>query len=312
MAEQHPTAIPPGSLVLITGITSYVASWVAKDLLERGYRVRGVVRNLSQAAWLTQDVFPSFATAATFDLVEIPDLAAPNAFDNVIRESQPSAIIHTATPMSFDPDPHNVIPPVVSTMTSLLGSAARVASSSVKRFIYTSSIGAVYSPQVDTPATLTRDSWNYAAVEAAWAPPPYAPERGGKVYAASKVEAERSMFQFMEENGPVFTVASVDPFFILGPVLHERHLQGSAGWVRNVYGGEAKVAGVIPFGCQINVQDVAALHVAAVLDPDVKGTDCSPWPSPSTSTWFSPFYVASTQIDSLWRTSRRKVFAWPR
>ncbi|KAK8054789.1 NAD(P)-binding protein [Apiospora rasikravindrae] len=273
MAEQHPTAIPAGSLVLITGITSYVASWVAKDLLQRGYRVCGVVRNLPQAAWLTQEVFPSFAAtaggAAAFDLVEIPDLAAPHAFDGVIRESQPSAIIHIATPMRFDPDPNKVIPPVVETVTSLLQSASLV--SSVKRFVYTSSIGAAYSPQVGIPATLTSDSWNYAAVEAAWAPPPYTPDRGGKVYAASKVEAERAMFQFVDETQPGFTVTSVDPFFILGPVLHKRHLQGSAGWVHNVYIGEPKVAGVIPFGCQVNVQDVAALHIAAVLDPDVKG-----------------------------------------
>lgn len=246
MATHHPTAIPDGSLVLITGITSYVASFAAKALLERGYRVRGAVRNLARVAWLTEELFPNFAASGAFDLVEIPDLAAPHAFDDVFLVSKPSAVIHTATPMSFDPDPNKVITPVVEIMSSLLRAA--VLAPSVKRFVYTSSIGAAYSPQVGVPAMLTRDSWNDAAVEAAWAPPPYKPERGGKVYAASKVEAERAMFQFSDEANPGFTVTSVDPFFILGPVLHKRHLQGSAGWIRHVYNGEAKVSGVLPFG----------------------------------------------------------------
>ncbi|KAK8127111.1 NAD dependent epimerase/dehydratase [Apiospora kogelbergensis] len=254
MDSQHQTAIPDGSLVLITGITSYVASYTAKCLLERGHRVR---------------VFPSFSHNGAFDLVEIPDLTAPEAFNNAILDSQPSAIIHIAMPMSFDADPNKVITPTVQTMSNLLRAAARVPS--VKRFVYTSSIGAAYSPRTGIPATLTKDSWNDAAVEAAWAPPPYTPERGGKVYAAAKVAAERAMFQFVEETKPGFSVTSVAPFFILGPVLHKRHLEGSAGWIRKVFAGEARVSGVMPFGCQINVQDVAALHVAAVLDPDVRG-----------------------------------------
>ncbi|KAK8084154.1 aldehyde reductase 2 [Apiospora saccharicola] len=271
--HQHPTAIPAGSLILITGITSYVASFTAQSLLERGYRVKGVVRNLAQdSAWLTEELFPSFAGPdGTFDLVEIPDLTIPGAFDAVFGESRPSAVIHTATPMTFDPDPNKVITPVVDIMSSLLRAAASM--SSIKRFVYTSSIGAAYSPQVGVPAVLTRDSWNEDAVEAAWAPPPYTPARGGKVYAASKVEAERAMFRFAEDTKPGFAVISVDPFFILGAVLHRRHLQGSGGWIRNVYNGEPRVSGVLPFGCQVNVQDVAALHVAAVLDPDVQSGD---------------------------------------
>ena len=35
-----------GDLCLVTGITGYVASWISKDLLEEGYRVRGTVRSL--------------------------------------------------------------------------------------------------------------------------------------------------------------------------------------------------------------------------------------------------------------------------
>lgn len=246
MASHNTTAIPDGSLVLITGATSYLASYVIKDFLERGYRVRGIVRNLSQAGWLTEEVFPLFAQRGVFDLVEVPDLAAVNAFESAIIDSHASAILHFATPFDFSPDPNQVIPPAVEIVLGLLRAAAR--EPSVKRFVYTSSIGAVYSPKGGVPVTLTQDSWNDAALDAAWAPPPYEPQRAAKVYAASKVEAERAMFKFIQDENPGFTATAVNPFFVIGPTLHKRHLKGTGGWIRNVYSGELGLLAFAPPG----------------------------------------------------------------
>jgi nucleoside-diphosphate-sugar epimerase len=246
MAGQTLTAIPEGSLILITGATSYLASYVIKDFLERGYRVRGIVRSLSKASWLTQEVFPDYTKSGVFDLVEVPDLAAPEAFDDVIPNSKASAILHFATSLDFDPDPNKVIPQAVEAVLRLLRTAAR--EPSIKRFIFTSSIGAVYSPKGGVPVTLTKDSWNDAALEAAWAPPPYDAQRGPKVYAASKVEVERAMFKFVEEERPGFIVNTVNPFFVIGPALHKRHLSGTGGWIRNAYTGELGIFRFVPPG----------------------------------------------------------------
>ncbi|KAH7010492.1 hypothetical protein EDB80DRAFT_763398 [Ilyonectria destructans] len=278
MASHNPTAIPDGSLVLITGATSYLASYVIKDFLERGYRVRGIVRNLSQAGWLTEEVFPLFAQKGVFDLVEVPDLAAVNAFESAITDSNASAILHFATPFDFSPDPNQVIPQAVEIILGLLRAAAR--EPSVKRFVYTSSIGAVYSPKGGVSVTLTQDSWNDAALDAAWAPPPYEPQRAPKVYAASKVEAERAMFKFIQDENPGFTATAVNPFFVIGPALHKHHLKGTGGWVRNIYSGELGLLVVAPPGCQVNIQDVAVLHVAAALDPEIKGERLFAWTEP--------------------------------
>ena len=246
MTNHHPTTIPEGSLILITGATSYLASYVIKDLLERGYRVRGIVRDLTKAAWLTEEVFPSFAKSGAFDLVEVHDLAALNAFDHVIPGSNAGAILHFATPFDFSPDPNQVIPQAVAYVLGLLRAAAR--ETSVKRFVFTSSVGAVYSPKGGIPVTLTKDSWNDSAVEAAWAPPPYEPQRAPQVYAASKVEAERAMFKFIEDQSPGFAATAIHPFFVIGSALHKRHLKGTAGWVRNVYNGEPGMFAMAPPG----------------------------------------------------------------
>ena len=51
-------------------------------------------------------------------------------------------------------------------------------------------------------------------------------------YMASKVESERAVWQFVEEQDkkmPGFIVNFVSPFTMLGEVLHLSHLRGSAG-----------------------------------------------------------------------------------
>ncbi|KAH8892388.1 putative aldehyde reductase 2 [Thozetella sp. PMI_491] len=279
MAFHHPTAIPEGSLVLVTGATSYLASYVIKGFLERGYRVRGIVRNLAHAVWLMEEVFASFAQDGVFDLVEVPDMAATNAFDGVVLNSGASAVLHFATPFHFSPDPNEVIPPAVDMILGLLRAVSQ--EPSVKRFVHTSSIGAIYSPKGGVPAVLTKDSWNDAALTKAWAPPPYDPQRAPYVYAASKVETERALFRFIADNNIGFTAATVNPFFVIGPVLHKRYLgQSTAGWIHNTFNGEPGLFARIPPGCQVNVKDVAVLHIAAALDPEVQNERLLAWAEP--------------------------------
>ncbi len=49
-------AIPKDSLVLVTGVNGYIASHIADQFLEAGYRVRGTARSASKAQPLA-DVF---------------------------------------------------------------------------------------------------------------------------------------------------------------------------------------------------------------------------------------------------------------
>ncbi|KAF6809159.1 hypothetical protein CPLU01_15553 [Colletotrichum plurivorum] len=67
------TAIPPGSWVLVSGATGHVAAHTVKQFLERGFRVRGTVRDLETAAWLVEDVFKPSADRGDLELVHVPD-----------------------------------------------------------------------------------------------------------------------------------------------------------------------------------------------------------------------------------------------
>jgi nucleoside-diphosphate-sugar epimerase len=83
MAIKNP-ALPPGSLVLITGVNGYIGSHVVNQTLLAGFRVRGTVRDVKKNAWL-QDLFDKTYGKGKFELVEIKDFTAEGIFDKVLK-----------------------------------------------------------------------------------------------------------------------------------------------------------------------------------------------------------------------------------
>jgi hypothetical protein len=92
-----------------------------------------------------------------------------------------------------------VIPQAIAFAENALKSAYK--ENSVKRFVLTSSSSAAVLSIPGAPGVeVLEDTWNEFAVKAAWAEPPYTPERGGVVYAASKTEAEKAVWKYHKEN----------------------------------------------------------------------------------------------------------------
>ncbi|OPB37939.1 hypothetical protein A0O28_0102230 [Trichoderma guizhouense] len=267
------TNFPQGSWVLVTGVTGFVASHIAKAFLDRGFKVRGTARNLDRASWLIEDTLKDFATRGDFELSQVADLADDHAFDEAIKGV--SAIIHVASIVTFDPDPNKVIPKTVAGATSILEAATR--EPSVKAFVYTSSIGAVTMPRPGNDIQITWDTYNDFATQAAWAPPPYEPSRGMLTYMASKAAAEKAVWQFAEERKPHFTVNSVPPSAIMGEALNKVHNEGTGAWIRNLYDGDTSFWGPHGANYGVDVKDVAVLHVAAALDPGVNNARLQAW-----------------------------------
>lgn len=77
-------AIPPNSLVLVTGVNGYIASHVADQLLEAGYRVRGTTRSLSKIESLAKFWEGKFGKGKV-GFVEVKDMSHDGAFDEAIE-----------------------------------------------------------------------------------------------------------------------------------------------------------------------------------------------------------------------------------
>lgn len=242
MASGPTPAFPPGSWVLVTGVTGHIASHVTSQLLQRGYKVRGTVRDLTSASWLVDDLFKSAAVAGNFELTLVSHFGDPDAFKDAVRGV--SAIAHIATPNNFDPDPSKVIPVTVGAATSILKAA--VSEPSVKRFVYTSSVAAAATQRPGNHTHVGRDTWNSWAIEIANAPPPYEASRGPAVYSAAKAKAEKAVWNFLEEEKPPFAINVVSPFATIGPVLHPNQPGATSLWIKELLQGDLSSTNIVP------------------------------------------------------------------
>ncbi|KAM7196910.1 NAD(P)-binding protein [Naviculisporaceae sp. PSN 640] len=268
---EHATTIPKGSLVLVTGATGYVATHIIKEFLTRGYRVRGTVRDLEKSSWLLTSLFKSYADQDLLELVSVPTLADDHAFDEAVKGV--SAIIHVASIVTFDSDPNKVIPQTVLGATSVLEAALK--EPSVREFVFTSSIVAASFPVVGNDTVVGPDTFNEAAIKMSWAPGATPP--GGVVYAASKAEAEKAVWRFSKERNPHFTINVIGPSMILGEPLHKSHLSSAGAWLKQLIDGDFSALEGSPAIYSVDVKDVALLHLAAALDPEVKGARLQAW-----------------------------------
>lgn len=265
-------ALPKGALILVTGATGFIGANVVLEALKAGYKVRGTSRSESSAAKLVDKLEhnPDLSTAI------VPDVSVAGAWDEAVKDVD--AIIHLATDTSFEHDPNKIIPATEEQTLNILRSAAK--SSSVKRFVLTSSSAAVLFPQLNKEFTIGVNDWNEEALKQAWAPPPYTPERAYPVYAASKVAGEKALWKFMQEEQPNFVANAVLPNFNLGRIVTNGGPTG--GSVEGLLSGN-----VPPFPPQyhIDVIDSARIHlIAAAFDSSLKNERIFAFAQPFTFT----------------------------
>lgn len=218
----------------MTGASGFLASHICLQLLERGFKVRGAVRDPSQSSWLLEGRFKSYADLGAVQLISVPHLGAPGAFDEAIKGV--SAIIHTAYVTNIVPDPNEVITPMVAAIQSIMNAAIR--EPSVKEVVFTSSAltASPLSRGVDN-GVIGKDSWNDAVLEAAQAPPPYGMSHALANYPASKVAAEKEVWKFVEGSDLHFNVNVVSPAGMIGEPLNKKHVEGQASWVVHAFRG---------------------------------------------------------------------------
>lgn len=189
-------AIPSGSLILVTGVNGLIASHVAEQCLNVGYRVRGTTRDAKKNSWIKK--VESFSKPGAFELFEVKDMTKDGAFDEAVKGC--AGIAHVASNMTFSNNYDEVVGDAVKGALSALKSASK--EPGIKRFVLTSSSCAATLPKPGEKFTVHKDSWNDEAVKLAKEKDP----DGFTVYAASKTEAERQVWDWVKENKPSFVV----------------------------------------------------------------------------------------------------------
>ena len=228
--------IPKGSTVLVTGANGYLASHIVDQLLANGYKVKGTVRAEEKGKWLA-DYFAKQYGPDKLELAIVTDMSKPAAFDDAMVGC--SGVVHVASDLSFSRNAQDVIPGVEAAIKNILSSATK--HKEIKRFVLTSSSAAAVFPIPGKKFTVSKDSWNDFSVDKAWGKDGEDdPALGYHVYCASKVAAEKALWEFVKQQKPSFEANAVLPNYIMGKVLGRPWGQSGStgGGVVNLYAGD--------------------------------------------------------------------------
>ncbi|KAJ3120413.1 hypothetical protein HK100_012804 [Physocladia obscura] len=271
-------------LVLVTGVTGFVASHTVRQLLSidgpgEPIKVRGTVRGLTSAKrdLIVKTLAPS-GKEGQLELVEVDLLDGADKWAAAVAGCE--LVVHIASPYSLRPPRHasDMIEPAVRGTRAVLEACA-APPSAVRRVVVTSSIVAVSSgrlaeysavrPSAASPSGVLVVSRNTVFGPADWPDWP----RVVDVYEQSKTLAERAAWDFMlrPDLPHRFELCSVLPGYILGPYLLP-NFGSSIELVKSLLNREYPG---LPDPCVISVvdvRDVASAHIAAMLsDTDVSG-----------------------------------------
>ncbi|KAL4892961.1 NAD dependent epimerase/dehydratase [Aspergillus ambiguus] len=257
--------IPMDATILVTGANGYIASHVVDKLLEQGYKVRGTIR--TPKPWLNE-FFDAKYGKGRFETTIVSDFSDVQSVDNALQDT--AGVIHVASDVSFSSNPNEVIPWVIDAIRTILEAASK--RPTIRRVVLTSSSRATYSATWDSTrgVEIDENTWNEAAIKAAWDPATPDQVKAFAVYSTSKAEPERYAWKWVEENQPHFDFNTVLPDLNMGRILHPEIFGSTMGLTRKLLQGDPAVLNMFPPQWYVDVEDTARLHLIALLGEKVK------------------------------------------
>ncbi|CEL00426.1 hypothetical protein ASPCAL00028 [Aspergillus calidoustus] len=259
------------SFILVTGANGFLGTWIVRQLLENGNRVRAAVRSLNRRTYL-RELFSSYS--GSLEIVAVGDMTESNAFDQAVVGVD--GIIHTASPVTtIADDPQELIRPAVKGVTGILESA-RDHETRIRRIVITSSCAAILDTS-EVKMVVSEQDWNDQRVQECETLGRSA--SGLSKYSASKTLTERAAWEFVEANKERISwdLATINPPYIFGPTIPDvkgpDSLKSSSALFYNAVVNNNNFFGTDPLTSPshawVDVHDVAAAHVKALETPGV-------------------------------------------
>lgn len=245
-----------GKLVCVTGASGFVGTHVVRELLERGYRVRGTVRDANNAEKTAHLLaIAEGIEGASLELISA-NLMDDGAFDDAFAGCD--FVCHVAASVKLTAkDPQKEIVDVALDGTrNTLRSAAKAGT--IQRFVLTSSVAAVYNIEPRPNHVYTEEDW---AQDATLKESPY---------PLAKTQSEQAAWAFVRDESPSFDLVAINPAYVLGPVYTQGHLRSSPTLLRDIFTGKFPMCPQFNFGV-VDVRDVANAHVNALEIPSASG-----------------------------------------
>ncbi|KAH8834059.1 hypothetical protein DL96DRAFT_1703689 [Flagelloscypha sp. PMI_526] len=238
------------TLVLVTGVTGYVASHIVPQLFEAGFSVRGYTRQKRLYA----------STSLKLELVAVDDIATG---DLSVALKDVGAVIHVASPLPMSQAPTELLRSAVQGTLNVLEQTRKAG---IHKVVITSSMSVVI-PNLEegfTGKTWSPDDW----VDIDESQILIGDKSSQFAYAAGKNLAEKAAWKFADQH-PEMEISTNHSPLIVGPLRPEwptpaKTSLGTNYLIYQLLSGED----VLP--CPpifIDVRDVARAHVLALSLP---------------------------------------------
>ncbi|KAL8138599.1 hypothetical protein V2J09_004600 [Rumex salicifolius] len=238
--------------VCVTGAGGFVASWIVKLLLEKGYFVKGTVRNPDDPKnghlWELEGAKQRLKLCKA-DLLDYESLK--EAIDGC------EGVFHTASPVTDDPE--QMVEPAVNGTKNVIKAAA---AANVRRVVFTSSIGAVYmDPNRNSDKVVDETCWSdlqFCKDTKNW-------------YCYGKAVAEKAAWEVAEEAS--VDLVTVCPVLVLGPLLQSTVNASVVHILKYLNGSTNKYVNSVQ--AYVHVKDVALAHLLVYETPSASGRPMS-------------------------------------
>ena len=245
--------------VMVTGATGFLAGWIVKDLLEKGFTVHAAVRdpsNTTKTAHLTKIANESPGEIKYFKA----DLLDEGSYEAAMAGC--AVVFHTASPFTSNiKDPQkDLVDPAVKGTQNVLNAVNRT--DSVTRVVLTSSCAAIYGDSIDTTnapgGKITEAVWNTSS------------SLSHIPYSYSKTMAEKAGWEIADAQDR-WKLVVINPALITGPALNAAPTSEVFNIFTQLTDGTMRAgAPHIEMGV-VDVRDVAEAHLRAAFISEANG-----------------------------------------
>lgn len=242
--------------VLLTGISGFLGSHTAIQLLEKGYQVTGTLRDMNRADSVREIIGKRTSKIHNLHFA-VADLEDEKVWKDLTKGMDYVQHIASPFPRELPKDDDDLVLPAKNGTLNVLKAAA---ANGVKRVVLTSSTAAIVygKPKGERNGTFNETQWTDPSNR-----------KDSTPYFRSKTIAEKAAWDFMKTEKSGMELTSVCPGAILGPVL-ENDFGTSANIVIKTLDGSSPALPDIGFE-MVDVRSVADLLILAMEQPQAAG-----------------------------------------
>lgn len=253
--------------VLVTGISGFIGSHVAKRLLDKGYDVRGTVRDKVKGEGIFAALTSGLADPTRLELVET-NLGADSGWADAVKDCRYIQHIASPFPLEGPADREALVPEARAGAQRVLEHGF---SAGAERIVLTSSIVSMIGQK--------KRGKTMHITEKDWSEPDW---KALTAYPVSKTRAELSAWAYADAQGLNEKLTTICPGLVFGPDSY--HNGGaSLGLIRAMFSGQFPMVPKVAYPI-IDVRDCASIHVAAMTSKNAGGRRLI---AGSNTLWFS-------------------------